>query len=457
MDEQVLAFIAALRAAGVRISLAESADALRSIQALGIAGRQVFRAGLLATLIKEQRDIVTFDVLFPLFFGSANAPAMPGLRQSLSSDQSQALQALLEQYKERIQQLLERLLDGRPLSQDELERLARLVGLNNIDNLRFRDWMAQRMQRALGLEELRQVLRELQARLIEGGLDESSAGQLAAALQAGQQSLSDQLHRFAGQRIAQNMAEVGQRQETGGLLERPFGSLSDHELDTLRKQVRRLANALRTSAALRQKRSKSGHLDPKATIRANLKHGSVPIEIHRHDKTLQPRLVAICDISTSMRACSEFMLGLLYALQDQISKTQAFAFIDHLEHISPDFEGNDANTAIQRVLRRLPSGYYNTDLGWSLSMFHDAFLDMVDRRTTLIIVGDGRNNYNDPHLEILHNLKRRVRQVIWLNPEPRIAWGSGDSDMLKYEPLCDQIYQVSNMAQLMRAVDQILA
>ena len=458
MDERIIAFIAALRAGGVRISLAESADAFHAIQTLGVTDRQAFRAGMQATLVKEQQDLAAFEALFPLFFSAAGAPPpMPDLRDDLSSAEARALQEAIQDFKERIQQLLERLLEGRSLTPEELERLARLVGLNQSDQLRYRNWMAQRMQRALGLEELRQMLRELQEKLLKTGFGESKAGQLIASMQANQQMLSEQIQRFAGQRIAENMAEAGQQQEPVDLLDRPFGSLTDQEITLLRKQVRRLANALRTSAALRQKRARSGHLDPKATIRANIKHGSVPIEIRFHDRTLKPRLVAICDISTSMRACSEFMLGLLYALQDQISKTHAFAFIDHLEYISPDFEGADANTAIHRVLRRLPSGHYNTDLGWSLQMFHSSYLDMVDRRTTLIIVGDGRNNYNNPGLDILQILKRRVRRIIWLNPEPRIAWGSGDSDMLKYEGLCDSIYQVGSMAQLTAAVDRLLS
>jgi hypothetical protein len=371
MDERVVRFIAALRAAGVRISLAESADAFHSIQALGVTDRQAFRTGLLATLVKEQRNIASFDTLFPLFFSAGGAPPMPNLSEQLSAEEQDTLAETLAQFKERIQRLVERLLAGTPLDSEEMERLARLVGLNQADRMRYRNWMSQRMQRALGLEDLRQALRALENLLTEAGFDEARARQLVDSLQANQQTISDQLQRFAGQRIAENMAEASQNHEAIDLLDRPFGSLTDQEIDSLRKQVRRLANSLRTSAALRQKRARSGQLDPKATIRANIKHGNVPIEIHYHDRTLKPRLVAICDISTSMRACSEFMLGLLYALQDQISKTHAFAFIDHLEYISPDFEGaDDANTAIHRVLQRLPSGHYNTDLGWSLQMFH---------------------------------------------------------------------------------------
>lgn len=236
----------------------------------------------------------------------------------------------------------------------------------------------------------------------------------------------------------------------------PFNALSDRDMERLRKEVQRIAAALRTRISLRQKRSKSGQLDAKATIRANLKHGNVPIEIKHRENKLKPRLVVLCDISTSMRFCSELMLSLLYALQDQISKTYAYAFIDRLEYISPDFEDKDARKAVSKVLERMPSGYYNTDLGSSLYNFAHQYLDTIDSRTTFLIVGDGRNNYNDPRLDLFAMLARRSRRTIWLNPEALGLWGSGDSDMLKYAPNCDVILQANNLTQLTQAVDKLL-
>jgi hypothetical protein len=157
-----------------------------------------------------------------------------------------------------------------------------------------------------------------------------------------------------------------------------------------------------------------------------------------------------------MRYCSELMLGLLYAIQDQISKTHAFAFIDHLEFISPYFAGRQTREAIEDVLRHMPSGHYNTDLGRSLEQLSHDYLDTLDRRSTFIIVGDGRNNYNDPRLETFRTLSRRSRNTIWLNPEALPLWGTGDSDMLKYAPLCQRTFQVSNLAQLAEAIDHLL-
>jgi uncharacterized protein with von Willebrand factor type A (vWA) domain len=150
------------------------------------------------------------------------------------------------------------------------------------------------------------------------------------------------------------------------------------------------------------------------------------------------------------------MLSLIYALQDQISKTHAFAFIDRLEYVSPDFQTKESREAVSDVLLRMPSGYYNTDLGGSLAEFSHDFMDTVDSRTTFIVVGDGRNNYNDPRLDLFRNITLRTRTTLWINPEAPALWSTGDSDMLKYAPFCDTIVQVNTLAELAAAVDKLL-
>ncbi len=457
MDERIVRFIAALRNSGVRISLAETTDAFQAVEKLGVVDKHLFRISLGSTLVKEYRDQAKFDELFPLFFSSEESPNFENLDQDLTPEEiDQLLEALSKYSREKLQNLLKRLVDGRPLSEQELNQLGNQVGLDSTHDLRFREWTAQRMARALGFDALKHVLEELVAELEKLGMGTERAEQVMQLLAENQGNLMNQLRQYVGLKIAEQMSEYKKAPAQNDLMNRPFTSLSDHEIQQLRKETHRLAKALRTRIALRQKRAKSGWLDAKSTIRANLKHGSVPIELKYHDRTKKPKLVAICDISTSMRACSEFMLGLLYALQDQISKTHAFAFIDHLEYISPDFIGKDANGAVDQVLSRLPSGHYNTDLGYSLKNFFDKFLDLVDNRTTLIVVGDGRNNFNDPRIDLVKQIKRRTHKIIWLNPEPESQWIQGDSDMQSYAPLCDQVFRVSNMSELTAAVDQLL-
>ncbi len=456
MEDRIIQFIAALRGGDVRVSLAESADAFRAIQEIGIQERERFKLALRATLVKEARDLPTFEELFPLFFDATEAPPLLNLAQDLSPEEAAMIAEALRQFSRRLRETLEKLIRGEQLSQEELEQLGQMVGLNRADDLRQREWLARRMAQALRFREVQEALRQLMELLAQMGMNKQRLEQLRQLVQANQQALMEQLQQYVGQRIAENM--VQRRPETGidDLLNRPFNALSDQEMDRLRREIRRLAALLRSRIALRQKRAKSGQLDAKATIRANLKHGNVPIQIVHRDRTLKPKLVVICDISTSMRYCSELMLSLVYGLQDQISKTHAFAFIDHLEYISPDFVGREPNEAVAAILARMPSGYYNTDLGFSLEQFSRDFLDTVDSRTTFIVVGDARNNYNDPRLDIFSLLARRSHRTIWLNPEAPLLWATGDSDMLKYAPLCDAILQVSTLAELTAAIDRLL-
>lgn len=456
MDQRIVQFINALRTAGVRVSLAESADAFQAIDKMGVKNRDVFKISLKATLIKEQRDQTSFEELFPIFFDTTELPSMQNIREDLTSEELDAIRDAIQLFKEQLRKMLQRLLEGKNLSQQELDRLGNVVGLDHVDDLRYRNWMIQRMERALKFSEIRNAIKELQELLEEMGLDPDRVEQIRQLMWANQQSIADQLDQYAGQKIAENMSKRHPESTSNLLYDQPFDSLSDKELDTLRKEVRRLAAVLRTRVALRMKRARTGQLDAKATIRANLKHGSVPIEIHRKDRILKPKIVAICDLSTSMRPCSELMLSLLYALQDQIRKTQAFAYIDHLEYISPEFQSHDSRQAVQQVLFRMPSGHYNTDLGTSLKDLLDGFSDFIDNRTTIIVVGDGRNNYNDPGVELFRMITRRAQRVIWLNPESPILWGTGDSDMLAYAPLCDVVLQVRTFSELAAAVDKLL-
>ena len=336
-----------------------------------------------------------------------------------------------------------------------MEGLGQMVGLNQVDDLRYQNWMAQRMMRALAFPEVREAMKELMEELQRMGMSRDRVEQMQNMIQQNMDGMREQIDQFAGERIAENMSEKEPGERMDNLMNRPFNALNDADKKALQHEVKRLAAMLRTRIALRQKRAKSGQLDPKATIRSNLKYHGVPMEIKHKDRIRKPKIVVICDISTSMRFCSELMLSFLFALQGQVRKTQAFAFIDHLEYISDDFSGSNADDAIASVLWRMPSGHYNTDLGWSLQNFNDEFMDTLNGQTTLIIVGDGRNNYYDPRIDIFSTMTRRAARTIWLNPEPPTMW-HGDSDMSKYAPMCNNVLKVSNLRELANAVDTLM-
>ena len=456
MESRILQLIAALRASGVRVSLAESAEAFSAVDLMGIHNREEFRLSLRATLIKDLKDIPTFDKLFPLFFGSGQPPEMGGNpSDDMTPEEAQMLADALRQFAENLRQRMERLMNGEPLSRSELEALGQMVGLNQADNLQYQNWMAQRMMRAMAFPEVQKAMKELMEQLKQMGMSRERIQEIREMIQQNMQGMRDQIDQFAGERIAENLSEKPRGENIDNLMNRPFEALSDADKQLLQREVKKLAAALRTRIALRQKRAKNGQMDPKATIRANLKYHGVPMEIKHKDRVRKPKIVVICDVSTSMRFCSELMLSFLFALQGQVRKTHAFAFIDHLESISEDFSGSNADEAIQSVLWRMPSGHYNTDLGWSLNDFQNEYMDTLNSGTTLLIVGDGRNNYYDPRLDIFSTMSRRATRTIWLNPEPPALW-HGDSDMPKYAPLCSNVLKVSNLRELAEAVDALM-
>ncbi len=461
MDQRIVEFIAGLRAAGVRVSLAESADAFRAIEHLGVQDRDLFRVSLRTTLVKDASDVESFERLFPLYFGSGGPPMMDPNAELSPDDVGNLKDALRDILgdDEKMRQLMRYLLEGANPTREEMERLGNQAGVPLARHPYQQQWLTRRMLRQLGMdEEFQKLMQQLIAKLEAMGMSRETLRRIAQIAAENLARLEEQFEQYVGARIAQNAAqEPRERQPFRGpdLMQRPFGALSEREIADLRNQIRRLAARLRSRAALRQRRGKRGTLDAKRTIRANLRHANVPIELKHKRRHLKPKLVLICDVSTSVRNVVEFMLRLVYELQDQISSTRSFVFIDDIIDVSAEFAQRRPDAAVQRVLDDNPPGYYNTNLGFSLAHFCKDFLDTVDHRTTVIVLGDGRNNYLNPRLDAFQEIKKRARRVVWLNPENPRLWGTGDSDMPQYVPFCDATHEVGNLAQLADAVDRL--
>lgn len=458
MEERIAKFVAALRAAGVRVSLAESEDAWRAIRHMGVMDRDRFRWTLRATLVKDASGLPVFEELFPLYFG-VDQPPMMNPQDGMSPDEQDMLQQALNELAGELQQLLNWLMNGRQPTQEELQELAEQAGIDRATSTSQTERYARRMRRLLHWEQLQELLELLWELLAEQGMDPETIQQLRERVAQNMEALQKQLEQFAGQAIGEQTVEEYQKRppSVDELMQRPFELLTEEEMRRLRDEVRRLAARLRSHAALRQRRGQDGRLDAKSTIRANLRYGGVPMELHFRTRRLRPKLVTFLDVSTSMRPVTEFFLWLLYELQDQIQKARSFAYIDHLEEVSEDLSSMPPDEAMRAITTKLPPGHYNTDFGASLRQFETDHMDAVDFRTTVIVLGDGRNNLQDPALETFSGLGRRSRRIIWMNPEYPAQWGTGDSDMLDYAPLCNEVYQVRNLAQLAEAVDKMLA
>jgi uncharacterized protein with von Willebrand factor type A (vWA) domain len=456
MDNRIIEFIAALRTAEVRISLAESLDAMAATRSIGLGNRANFKSALKSTLVKDRTGTPIFEELFPLYFGTG-APPVTSPRPELSQWGEALLEAHLGALEEAMRELMMRALQGELFSDDELAQAARRADWLRSEGMRRPSHRSRDLRRQLGLERLRRMLQRMLEFLAAMGMTESDLHRLAEGARKNLQALSDQVDQFAGIDWArERQANRVLPPSLSALWERPFDSLSKAETATLRREVSRLAAKLRTRAALRQKRGRGPRLDAKATLRASLKSAGVPFELITKRRRRKARFTLLCDVSTSMRPVVSFLLLLMYQIQAQVGRTRSFAYIDRVEEISRDFEGTRPEVAVPKVLRRITPGHYNTDFGSSMDQFFRVHRSAVDARTTVVICGDGRNNYNDPRLDLVLEMRRRGGRLIWFNPEPLDRWDYGDSDMDAYAPHADAIFHVSNLKQLSEAVDDIL-
>jgi uncharacterized protein with von Willebrand factor type A (vWA) domain len=194
------------------------------------------------------------------------------------------------------------------------------------------------------------------------------------------------------------------------------------------------------------------------TVRRSLSSGGVPVDpAFRAVRASKPDLYVLADVSGSVIEFAKFTLSLLHAMNEEFAKIRSFAFVDGIDEVTGLLEEGghrmDLRGAFARA--RVVAADGHSDYGSVFRRFAERYGGDVDARSTLIVMGDARNNYREPGLEPLKGLRERARRLYWLNPEPRADWDASDSIMGAYAPWCDRVFEVRNLRQLAACVDEI--
>jgi uncharacterized protein with von Willebrand factor type A (vWA) domain len=238
-------------------------------------------------------------------------------------------------------------------------------------------------------------------------------------------------------------------------VQRPLGRMAPAEMQRMKAAVTRMARRLAQHHSRRQRVQLRGHLDMRRTLRANAGHDGVPFTLaYKHRRRDKPRIVAVCDVSGSVAAQVRFLLLFLYALHDAVGELRSFAFSNRLMEVGAALESLPFDDAMALILKQVGSG--STDYGQAWSDLHERHLDGIDRRTTVIVLGDGRSNGTDPRLELFAQIAERAKRLLWLCPEPPGRWGSGDSIIPRYRPYCTSLTYCATAADLERILDEAL-
>ena len=480
MERNLTRFIRALRSAGADISTAEAIDAAQVLALVGYRDRETMKTSLGVALAKSEEEKVLHDQLFDQFF-HAPAPTQAAPRdkskadsESSEDDSSSSSQGAESSPAGEGEQQSGKSGGGgsdparaRPSPSDlpDLQELAesgdagriataiaRAGATVNVDDIRFQSqtaYFVRRMMEQLGLEALEtRMLARMREHTPEAQAD-------VEAMIAARSSIQREVRAYVDQRF-----ELFGRSATDAFMNevaatRAIGALSVRDMERMKAVVAKMAKRLAVRHGRRRRVENRGQLDVRRTLRANAGHDGVPFDIvwKRKHKD-RPKIVAICDVSGSVASYVRFLLLFLYALREKVTDLRAFAFSNRLVDIGRILETQSFESAMTRIIDDVGSG--STDYGQALADLQAQHWEVIDRRTTILMLGDGRSNYGDPRLDIIEEATDRAKRLVWLCPEPPSRWGSGDSCMLKYKPFCSPVSHCATATDLEQALDDIL-
>lgn len=442
MEQVIHDFISSLRSFGVRISTSETMDAFRAAELVGYQDREILKTSLSAALAKTAVEEEKFNECFALFF-------------SFNSFPDHATEHTLRADSQRPVSPLTRML----ISQGHAELMASLMEavqeaqINEIKFFTQRGLYIHRILSHMGIDGLDSDIRLLRQENTPGSI------QQAAQLQEARDRLFENVRGFVEREHTLHARATTEDIMENYLKNAKLGELEKSDYDRMYVIVRKMAKRLSDVYSRRMTSFRRGHLDARKTLRENMAYEGVPFDIKwKRKKIDRPDVIVICDVSRSVAAAVRFFLLLAYSLNKAVIKIRSFIFCSNIVEASSVFD----DYPVQEAVARLQTGtgldivLGSTDYGRAFLDFRKNWLDAVTRKTSVIIIGDARNNYGDPQTATLSLIRKRSKRVIWLNPESRSFWGTGDSEMKKYLPYCSIARECNTLGQLERAIDSLL-
>jgi uncharacterized protein with von Willebrand factor type A (vWA) domain len=462
-------FVHELRTAGLPVSMTENLDAMRALEHIPIEDRGMFRSVLSATLVKHQRHQRAFETVFDVYFAlfSDGVLGDDGGIAEIEGGGSEAEAAGGG--------------GGTPMSREELAAML-LQALTNLDREAMRRLAATAVQQFAGMEPGRPVggtyylyrtlrnidVDDLEVRLMEQARErgEVDDGELADRLAHEEyQGRLRELREMIEEEIRRRLVADRGVEAMARTLRKPlpedieFMHASREEMLALQRAVYPLTRAMAARLAQRRRRRHRGHLDFRKTVRESLSYGGVPVEPKfRNPHPSKPEIMVIADISGSVASFARFTLQFVYAMASQFSKVRSWVFIDGIDEVTRYFqEADDVLDAVQRVNTEADVVWVDghSDYGHAFETWHRRHYTEITPKTSVILLGDARNNYHASEAWVVDEIRKRGRHVYWLDPEPRAYWDTGDSIVSEYGRYCDGVFECRNLRQLQQFVTTI--
>jgi uncharacterized protein len=465
-------FIGELRAAGIPVSMSEHVDAARAVEVIDLSDRGMLRATLAATLVKDGDHLPVFYNAFDVFFSTRSwESAKELLGEELRDGQQRNEGAAGAGPGESRGQG-----GGGAMSAAELSELL-FRALRDGDLGALRAGASEAVSRYAGMEPGRPVggtyylyrtlrnleLDALETRLLEGATseDELSSRLARDEVAARIAELKAEIEREIRERLVDDRGAEALAKSVRKPLPEDLDVMHANrdEMAQLERALRPLSRKLAVRLARKRRRRRRGPVDLRHTVRRSLSTGGVPLDLRfKPPRPAKPEIFVIADVSGSVASFARFTLHLVHAISSQFSKVRSFVFVDGLDEVTRLFEGvedpADAVTLINAEADVIAFDGHS-DYGRALMVFHDKYAKDLTKRSTVLILGDARNNYHQAHAEVLADLHYRAKAVYWLNPEPTSYWNSGDSIVAQYAPHCDRVIECRTLRQLEAFVGEL--
>ncbi|MEJ6722344.1 VWA domain-containing protein [uncultured Ilumatobacter sp.] len=471
-------FVVELRNAGLPVSLTENLDAMEAVQHIPIEDREAFKYALGATLIKNHAHWRSFDTVFEVYF-SLRGPEYKIGDGDGDSDIDEMWREMQEQQQNADGNGGQGGMDG--MTPEEIAQML-MQALMNGDQGMMRAMAKQSVQRFAGMEPGRPVggtyylyrtLRNLDLdSMLEKMMDQSREDApddlttLEERLE--KEEYSDRIEKFKGEieaEIRRRLVADRGAEAMAKTLRKPlpedveFMHASRDEMVSLKKSLQPLTRKLAARLARKRKHGRKGPLDFRSTVRHSLSYGGVPAEPQfKYPRPSKPELMVIADISGSVAAFARFTLMLVYAISGQFSKVRSFVFIDGLDEVTDYFKSTeDISEAIHRVNTEADVVWVDghSDYGHAFEVFWNKYGKDITPKTTVLLLGDARNNYHASQSWVVKEIQQKARHVYWLNPEPKSYWNTGDSIVGEYGTFTDGVYECRNLRQLEGFVEKL--
>jgi uncharacterized protein with von Willebrand factor type A (vWA) domain len=473
--ESLAGFVKELRTAGIPVSLTENLDAVEALRHIPLEDREAFKYSLAATMVKNNAHWKTFETVFEVYFSMRGreyrlsegdgegddvedmVAGLIGPRQGEGQGSAEGLTP------EQLAEMLYRaLMDGneamiRALARAAVTRYAGMEPGRPVGGTYY----LYRTLRQLDLDSLLERMMEESRR--QGG---QAYNDLEERLEREEyETRLDALRREIEAEIRRRLVADRGAEAVAKSVRKPlpedidFMHASREELVALRKAIAPLTRKLAVRLARKRRHGRKGPLDFRSTVRHSLSYGGVPADPKfRYPRPSKPEIMVVADISGSVAAFARFTLQMVYAISSQFSRVRSFVFIDGIDEVTDYFKNNeDISQAIHRINTEADVIWVDghSDYGHAFETFWERWGRDVNGKTTVLLLGDARNNYHAAQAWVVAEMSKKARHVYWLNPEPRSYWDTGDSIVSQYATHCDGAYECRNLKQLERFVEQL--